>query len=123
MIDLRTQLKTILKSVHPRVYFQEVPDTAVFPYLTYDFPNIHDDGECFQLVTLDIDGWDAPANGDTTALEILMAAVNTGMNKRSIVTESYAGAFYLETKLSIFDDDPKIKRRKYTYQGRLFERS
>ena len=56
MIDLRKIIKGQLKSVHPRVYFQEAPKTATFPYLVYDIVNINDDGEGFQQVTLDVDG-------------------------------------------------------------------
>jgi len=123
MIELRKALHKHLKTIHTRVYFQQAPDTATFPYIVYNIPSLNDDGEDFQLVTLDIDGWDAPETGDTTALETLMASVNTGMNKKTIVTEDFAATFYLENKLSLTDDDPRIKRRKYVYQGRLFERS
>lgn len=122
MIELRKALHEHLKTIHTRVYFQQAPDTATFPYIVYNIPSLNDDGEDFQLVTLDIDGWDAPDTGDTTALETLMASVNTGMNKKTIVTEDFAVTFYLENKLSLTDDDPRIKRRKYVYQGRLFER-
>jgi hypothetical protein len=122
MIELRKALHKHLKTIHTRVYFQQAPDNAQFPYLVYNMPSLNDDGEGHQLITLDIDGWDAPETGDTTALETLMASVNTGMNKKTIVTEDFAATFYLENKLSLTDDDPRIKRRKYVYQGRLFER-
>jgi len=123
MIELRKTLQAHLKTIHSRVYFQQAPDTATFPYIVYNIPSLNDDGEDFQLVTLDIDGWDAPETGDTTALETLMTAINTGMNKKTFVTDTFSVTFYLETKLPLVDDDPRIKRRKYVYQGRLFERS
>lgn len=123
MIELRKALHKHLKTIHTRVYFQQAPDNAQFPYLVYNMPSLNDDGEGHQLITLDIDGWDAPSDGDTTALETLMAEVNTGMNKKTLVTDTFSVAFYLESKLSLEDDDPLIKRRKYVYQGRLFERS
>ena len=122
MIELRKTLQAHLKTIHSRVYFQQAPDTAQFPYLVYNMPSLYDDGEGHQLITLDIDGWDAPETGDTTALEILMASVNTGTNKKTFVTDTFSVTFYLETKLPLEDDDPRIKRRKYVYQGRLFER-
>lgn len=123
MIEIRKALQTHLKTIHPRVYFQQVPETAQFPYLVCNISSVFDDGEGHQLITLDIDGWDAPENGDTTALESLMAAVNTGMNKATFATDNIAVTFFLETKLSITDDEPQILRRKYVYQGRLFKRS
>lgn len=106
---------------------------------------IRDDGEALQLITLDIDGWDRPeVAGDTTEIENLMVAVNDGMNKLVITNmhltttsflspttvvlvdvmadKQFACAFYVDRKLILDDEDPKIQRRKYIYQGRLFER-
>lgn len=121
MIDLRKIIQGQLKSIHPRVYFQMAPETATFPYLVYDIVNIYDDGEGFQQVTLDVDGWDNSA--ETTALETLMKNVNQTLNKKTFVSGNSTVTFYLENKLPLTDEEVTIKRRKYTYQGRLFERS
>lgn len=123
MIELRTQLQAFLKTLHQRVYFQLAPDTAQFPYLVFDFPNSFSDGEGMEIITVDIDGWDKPADGSTLALETLMQTINENLNKKSIVTENIAVTFYLENRLPLQDDDKSIKRRKYIYQARLFERS
>jgi hypothetical protein len=123
MIELRRALNAYLKTLHPRVYFQAAPDTAEFPYLVYDITNIFDDGEGQQIITLDIDGWDKPGNGDTTTLENLMSVVNEGLNKKTLTTDKIAVTFYLDSKIPLIEDDPRIKRRKYVYQGRLYERS
>ncbi len=124
MIELRRTLNAYLKTLHSRVYFQTAPYTAEFPYLVYNIINVFDDGEGQQTVTLDIDGWDKPADGDTTALENLMFAVNEGLNKKTFTTDKIAVTFYLDSKIiPLTDDDPRIKRRKYVYQGRLYERS
>ncbi len=106
----------------PGVYFQQAPDTAEMPYLVYTFPGIHSDGEGYQLVTLDIDGWDAPPRGDTTPLENLMRETNAALDKRTLAGATLAVTFYLDRKIPLVDEDPRIQRRKYVYQGRLFER-
>lgn len=121
MIELRTIIQGQLKSVHPRVTYQGSHEKLAFPYLVYDIVNINDDGEGFQQVTLDVDGWDNSA--DTTALEALMKNVNQTLNKKTFVSGNSTVTFYLENKLPLTDDEVTIKRRKYTYQGRLFERS
>ncbi len=121
MIELRKTLQAHLKTIHSRVYFQQAPDTAQFPYLTYSFETVPD-GEGFELIVLDIDGWDMPASGDTTQLEKLMTDVDRAMNKTTLTTDNLVVSFYLDRKLSLEDDDPKIIRRKHIYQGRLFER-
>ncbi len=121
MIELRKALLAKLKTVHPRVYHSDsVPESAVFPYLVYDLPNDNDDGESMELVIVDIDGWDD--SPDTTALETLMSSVNTALNKSVLTTENMSVVLYLDIKLSLRDDDPRIRRRKYTYQAKLFKR-
>jgi len=123
MKNLRKLLHPYLKSIHPRVYFQDAPDDAQFPYLTYDFTQITNDGEEFETVAVDIDGWDMPAGGDTTALENLMESVNDALNKKTLTAEGLAVTFYLDRKIPLRDDNPAIKRRKYIYEARLFGRS
>ena len=123
MKNLRELIRPFLKSIHPRVYFQDAPDNAQFPYLVYDFTQITDDGEGFETVAVDVDGWDMPAGGDTTALETLMQTVNDALNKKTLTAEGLAVTFYLDRKIPLVDDNPGIKRRKYIYEARLFGRS
>lgn len=120
---LRELIHPFLKSIHPRVYFQVAPENAQFPYLVYDFTQITNDGEEFETVALDVDGWDIPAKGDTTELETLMQTVNDVLNKKTLTTEGLAVTFYLDRKIPLVDDNPGIKRRKYIYEARLFGRS
>lgn len=123
MKNLRKVLYPFLKSLHPRVYFQVAPETAQFPYLVYDFTQVQNDGEEFETIAIDIDGWDMPAGGDTTALETLMETVNNGLNKKTLANEDMAVTFYLDRKIPLLDDNPAIKRRKYIYEARLFGKS
>jgi len=123
MKNLRKLLHPYLKSIHPRVYFQIAPDSAEFPYLVYDFTQIVNDGEEFETVALDVDGWDMPVGGDTTAIENLMDEVNQALNKKTLTAEELAVTFYLDRKIPLRDDNPGIKRRKYIYEARLFGRS
>jgi hypothetical protein len=123
MKNLRELLHPYLKSIHPHVYFQEAPDNAQFPYLVYDFTQITNDGEGFESVAVDVDGWDMPAGGDTTTLETLMQTVNDALNKKTLTAEELAVTFYLDRKIPLRDDNKDIRRRKYIYEARLFGRS
>ena len=121
MIKLRRALTPYLKAFHPRVYFQDAPDSADFPYLVFDFPNVTDDGENHQGAVIDIDGWDMPADGDTTTIEELMETINDSLNKATLSTAEIRATFYLDRKLSLAYDDKRIKRRKYVYQASFYE--
>ena len=123
MKNLRKLLHPFLKSIHSRVYFQDAPENAQFPYLVYDFTQITNDGEEFETVAVDVDGWDMPENGDTTALETLMQTVNDALNKKTLTAEGLAVTFYLDRKIPLRDDNKNIRRRKYIYEARLFGRS
>jgi len=121
VIEIREIIQTALNFVHPRVYYRTAPDTAVFPYLVYDLPNSTDDGTLEQFV-LDVDAWES-TNGDTTGLETLIDSADKSLHRKTItVDDNLAVTFYRENRLTLTDDDPNIKRRKYTYEVRTFER-
>ena len=121
MINLRTALSNYLKTIHPRIYFQEAPELAVFPYIIYDMPNSLFDGEYIDQITLDIDGWDLNLLGDSTAVETLMKNINA-LDKMTLRGEDMAVTFYLDNKMSLTDPDKNIKHRKYIYSGRMIRR-
>lgn len=120
MMKLRKTLHPYLKAIHTSTYYQRA-DGMQMPYLVYSL-EVTDWGEGHQRVTLDIDGWDKPTDGDTTQIETLMTLLNAAMDKKTFVTDEFAVTFYLDRKLALEDDDPDIRRRKYIYRGRLQER-
>lgn len=121
MINLRTQLNKILKTIHPRVYFQTAPDTATFPYVTYDLPNSFTNEEQ-DIFNLDVDIWDMPVNGDTTQIETLASSFWKSLNKYRYIDENIQFSIYKMNRLSLKDDDVRIKRRKLIFQLRYYDR-
>jgi hypothetical protein len=117
IIELRKSIHSLLKSVHARVYFQNAPDNATYPYLVYDLPNSIDDGLMERFV-LEVDGWDQ--SKDTTTIETLMSNMDAEMHRKVVVVNGIAMIFYRENRLSLIDDDPRIRRRKYVYQIRTY---
>lgn len=111
-----------MKTIHPRVWYKKAPVSAQFEYLTYSFQNATADGEGFNLVVLEVDGWDMPLNGNTTRIETLMHEVAKKLDKKVLTSNDLAVAFYLNQKLDLDDEDERIERRKYTFEMRVFER-
>lgn len=118
--ELRTEMQRILKTLHSRVFFQVATDKAVKPYVVFDFPNSVDSGTLENFV-LDIDVWDD--NLDTTTLETLIDTIDDTLHKKSILLSDKMGiVIYRENRLTLTDDDPRIRRRKYTYQARTYQK-
>lgn len=121
MLELRKAIATALMSAHPRVFYEAATEQAEFPYLVYDLTNSIDDGTLEQFV-LDVDGWDRPAGGDTTSLETMMDAADKAIHRMVVtVDDEMAFIFYRDNRLTLDDDDPRIRRRKWIYQIRSFE--
>lgn len=130
MIKLRTELNKILKSIHPniivdgksksRVYFQDANDEAPFPYLVYDLPQSYFDDD-LEIFNLDIDLWDNKE--DTTELEILSQSIWNELNRYHFINEDMQFSVYRQNRLTIEDDDPRIRRRTLMFQLRYHDRS
>jgi len=120
MIEIRKALNPFLKSLHPRVYFNQAPQTAVFPYLKYDL-QMYPDGEGNELVTLEVDGWDSNTAGDPMPVELLMDSLKA-LDKKTLSTDLITVTFFLENRLTVEDDNKDIKHRKYSYAGNLIRR-
>jgi hypothetical protein len=117
MVELRKAIQAILATVGT-VYYQQAHDNAVYPYLVYDFPNSTDDGTLERFV-MDLDGWDDKA--DTTALETLMDEADTLLHRANLYTEDkVCASIYRENRLSLTDEDRRIRRRKIIYQVRTY---
>lgn len=127
--DLRIAVATFLKTKHPRVHFQQADDKATFPYLVFDLPNAFNTGESPEVYVLDVDGWDDSPN--TEALEDLMALVDgdgnpanpSGLRRRVLVlSDGSRAAVYRDSVLAPPPptDEPRLRRRRYTYQVRVY---
>lgn len=119
MIDIRKAIHAKLKSLTDnQVFHHNVSDDKAYPYIVYRL-EISSVDESTDRVDLEINGWDN--TDDTTALETMMA--NIDLDKTVITTDDLSVVFYIENKLVLDEEDNNIKRRRYSYTGKLFERS
>lgn len=130
MIKLRSELNKILKSIHPnvtidgrsksRVYFQHANEDAPFPYIVYDLPQSYFDND-LEIFNLDIDVWDDKV--DTTELETLSQTIWDMLNKYYHIDENMQFTIYRQNRLTIEDDDPRIRRRTLIFNIKYYDRS
>ncbi len=121
MVNLRKKLKEILKTIHPNIYFQNASEKAQYPYIVYDLPNsfTNEDQEIFNL---DVDVWDIPKDGDTTALESLADTVWNTLHKYRYIDDNMQISIYRQNRMTLIDDDPRFKRRMLIFQLKYFRR-
>lgn len=119
MINLRIQLNNILKSIHPRVYFQVAPDTATFPYIVYDLPNSFSNEEQ-DIFNLDVDIWDN--DSDTTEIETLSQLIWKDLHMYRHIDNNIQFSIYRMNRLALTDDDVRIRRRKLIFQVKYYDR-
>ena len=121
VLEIRKAVNAALKTVHPRVWYERAPDGAAYPYLIFLLQNAVDLTGLEQFF-LDVDGWDAPADGSTVALETLMGAVDQALHKRVVVADGVSFVIYRDRRFPLEDNDARIRRRKHIYEVRAFER-
>lgn len=121
MINLRKQLKKLMESIHPRSYFQKGSDKAEFPYVIYDLPNSFSNEEQ-EIFNLDVDIWDRPLDGDTTELEMITDKLWKILHNYKYIDDNIQFSIYRGNRLTLTDDDPRIKRRKLVFELRYFDR-
>ena len=120
IIEMRREIQAFLETLHARVFFHVAPDDAVFPYIVFDLPNSVDSGTLENFV-FEVDAWDTSA--DTTELETLIGTIDNAIHKKTImIDEKMSITIYRENRLNLTDDDPRIRRRKYTYQARTYQK-
>lgn len=131
MKALRTLIGDFLKTKHARVYYELAPEKALMPYIVFDFPTSFASGESDETFVLDIECWDVPGTDSSVNVETIMEAINgdgniispSGLDKATLSSLSVIATISLEQRLSIQDEDKRIKRKRYTYTIKAYERS
>lgn len=120
VLEIRTALQTLLETLHARVSFNVASDAEAFPYVVFDLSNSIDIG-ALETFVLDIDCWDI--DEDTTVLETLIGNIDNALHKNTIlIDDKMSITIYRENRLIPHDDDPRIRRRKYVYQVRTYQK-
>ena len=118
MNQLRELIKAELLLILPRVFFNRVPDSAVFPFITFSFTTSFMNGEV-EIVPIDVDVWDRTC--DTTILEGIASDISGSLHRNHMLGDGITVSIYREGRSSPDDDDPQIKRRRISFQARCLD--
>lgn len=121
MIKLRAEINKILKSIHPRVFHIDSKNKNGFPYLVYSLGQSYYEDN-LEIFNLDIDVWDSPSDDDTTEIETLANTVWKELDSYYCIGEDFQMSIYRQARLTIEDDDPRIKRRTLIFNLRYYDR-
>ncbi len=116
-IDIMALRRYIVGLMPSKPFYQIAPESAAFPYLVIDLISGYNNGDSEAFV-LDVDGWDDSA--DTSALEAMMKSADDALDSTSGTADGKAVAIWRDSRLSIPDPETRIKRRKYTYQIKVY---
>lgn len=121
MIELRKVINRILKEYLSSVHYQQAPDTALFPYLTYEFMPSFTDGH-IEIIPFDVDIWDE--RSDTTELEEVNDKIWKAFDRLIYNDANIQFSIYREGRQPIIDEaQPNLRRRKLSFQLRYFDKS
>lgn len=121
MIELREQIQSILKTIHPTIYSKNSIDIVDFPYIVYSTPNSFFIGDQ-EVFNLDIDIWDMPEDGDTTIIETLSNEVWNKLNKLKYIDENIQFSIYRMNRMNVENEDKRIERRKLIFSLKYYDR-
>lgn len=122
VIELRTQIQTLLKTKCDRVYFERATDTTVYPYVVYNLVDSREFEGNREDIDLEVDIWDNAQ--DTTAIETLTGDIDgdgdlfnaTGLHRKLFYeADTLSAKCYRDRRLAIIDEDVRIRRRQLKY--------
>lgn len=122
VIELQKQIYAFLKTKCDRVFYEDAPDDAIYPYVVYDFPSSLENYSNREDFMLDVDIWDNATN--TKPIETLVGDINgdgdidipTGLHRKLIYINGVSAKIYKEGRFNIRDEDKRIKHRQLKYR-------
>ncbi len=122
MIELQKYVVGVLKSVHSRVYQEEAPQEAVYPFVVYRLPTSTETEERREDFILEVDVWDNPPDGSTVTLQQLADEIDRALHRTVYLDPGgkWITMIYRINRMMVPDPDPEIRRRQLRYDLRTY---
>ncbi len=112
MNSLLKIVKNHLKTKHDRVYHEEAPNNAKYPYIVFEITQGLKNSMRDDLILM-VDIWDR--NKDTMPIEDLTDTIDKLFHEANLPSENVLPTFYRETRLKVDDPDKTLKRRQLRF--------
>lgn len=117
MIDFKTVLYDKLKTVASRVYDEEAPTGATYPYIVYNLPGSTDSYDQ-DMIAVDIDIWGYGT--DNTAIDQLVADIRAALDNYSETNANVGTTFWYVSTLQIKDPVEGVRRRRMRFDASTY---
>lgn len=112
-------LKKILDDiVEVKIYNDEAPKTAQYPYIVLDSSNLSSNYNPRIDVDLEINIWDSYQN--YSRVNNIADIIQKTLDTNSFDSENIVGTFYLNIRKNVIDENKQIKRTYMTFQIELY---
>lgn len=122
--DLRKLVQTRLKDITPLVYYRIADEDALYPHIVHLIDRVNILAEHRDDVSLTVDIWtksDTWTKSDSVANE-LADAVEKSFDRENLPQETILPTFFLETRITVEDDDKSICHIQMTFTVQNYER-
>lgn len=116
--DLRKLVQTRLKDITPLVYYRRADEDALYPHIVHLIDRVNILAEHRDDVSLVVDIW---TKSDSVANE-LADAVEKSFDRENLPQETILPTFFLETRITVEDDDKSISHIQMTFTVQNYER-
>ena len=117
MISLGDHIYTELGKLATRVYHEQAPKDATFPYVTFNFPTSAPD-EIREDFILTVDIWGKGPS--TLALEQLVSSISRALDHTTFCDDDLCVRIYKDNTLAPPDPNLDIRRRQLRFECRTF---
>lgn len=116
--DLKKLVQTRLKDITPLVYYRKADEDALYPHIVHLIDRVNLIAEHRDDVSLVVDIW---TKSDSVANE-LADAVEKSFDRENLPQETILPTFFLETRITVEDEDKSISHIQMTFTVQNYER-
>ena len=119
VLAIKKAIKSLVSPINSQVYYEDTPDSAVFPYVTWLHQGSTADGANTEQFPVEIDCWDDAQ--DKTILETLVQDIINALDKTVVIDGVIALRFELSGRFPVYDPDVRLSRRKINFDCRVIQ--